>query len=152
MACSIPRRNCADRHFLFDRVVKTTERSDVRGVFDHAVSLRVCCGSRRLGFYRFRKVARLHSSKPWHGSFDGLHLLEITCSRPHEEPCANDWRSWLGGASAHHSRNIFAKNIPVCGGRCSGYEYMVTHVSMSTANLYSAARPINDFDLILTTT
>ena len=31
----------------------------------------------RLSLSGFRKVARLHSSKPWHESFDGLHLLEI---------------------------------------------------------------------------
>ena len=34
--------------------------------------------------------------KPWHESFDGLHLVEIKCA-PHEEPRGNDWRSWLGG-------------------------------------------------------
>ena len=25
----------------------------------------------------FRKVSRLHGPEPWHGSFDGLHLVEI---------------------------------------------------------------------------
>ena len=61
MPCSIPGRNRVDRHFLFDRVVITTERSDAR-----------------LGFSGFRKVARRHGSKPWHESFDGLYLLEFT--------------------------------------------------------------------------
>jgi len=42
--CSIPGRNRVDRDFLFDRVVITTERSDARAVFGHAVSLRVRCG------------------------------------------------------------------------------------------------------------
>ena len=31
----------------------------------------------RLGLSSFRKVARLHGSKPYHGSFDGLDLFEI---------------------------------------------------------------------------
>ena len=31
----------------------------------------------RLGLSGFRKVARLHGSKPCHESFDGLHLFEI---------------------------------------------------------------------------
>ena len=31
----------------------------------------------RLGLSGFRKVACLHSSKPCHESFDGLHLFEI---------------------------------------------------------------------------
>ena len=30
-----------------------------------------------LGLSGFRKVARLHGSKPCHESFDGLHLFEI---------------------------------------------------------------------------
>ena len=30
---------------------------------------------------------------------------------PHKEAFANDWRSWLDAASAHHSRNMFAKKI-----------------------------------------
>ena len=44
---------------------------------NHAVLLRVCCGSRRLGFFCFRKLACLHSPKPWHESSDSLYLLEI---------------------------------------------------------------------------
>ena len=31
----------------------------------------------RLGLSGFRKVARLYGSKPWHESFDGLHLVKI---------------------------------------------------------------------------
>ena len=76
-------------------------------------------------------LAHLHSPKPWHGSFDGLCLLKIMCTWPHKGPHTNDWRLWLSRASAHHSRNIFfAKNIPVCGGRGSGYEWslMCLHV------------------------
>ena len=52
-------------------------------------------------------------------------------------------------ASTHHSRSMLAKNVPVCGGRCSGDEWSLMHlfvflqVLMSTADLYSAARPIN---------
>ena len=34
----------------------------------------------RLGLSGFRKLARLHGSKPCHESFDGLHLFEITCT------------------------------------------------------------------------
>ena len=34
----------------------------------------------RLGLSGFRKVARLHGSKPWHESFDGVHLIEIKCT------------------------------------------------------------------------
>ena len=30
----------------------------------------------RLGLSGFRKVVRLHGSKPWHESTDSLHLLE----------------------------------------------------------------------------
>ena len=50
------------------------------GVFGHAVLLRVRRGSRRLGFFRFRKLARLHGPKPWHESFAGLYLIEIKCT------------------------------------------------------------------------
>ena len=32
----------------------------------------------RLGLSGFRKLARLHGPKPYHGSFDSLHLFEIT--------------------------------------------------------------------------
>ena len=71
----------------------------------------------RLGLSGFRKVARLHGPKPCHESFDGLYLFEIKYTPAHEGPRGNDWRSWLGGASAH-SRHILAKN-------CSGLWWQV---------------------------
>ena len=38
----------------------------------------VCAvGAVCLSLSGFRKVVHLHSSKPWHESFDGLHLFEI---------------------------------------------------------------------------
>ena len=76
----------------------------------------------RLGLSGFRKLAHLHGPKPCHGSFDGLHLFEIKYTPTKGHVGTTGARGSAGPAHTMHSRNIFAKNVPVCGGRCSGYE------------------------------
>ena len=75
-----------------------------------------------LGFYHLRKVARLHGPKPRHEGFDGLDLVEIKCT-PQSKRLALVAR-WAG---ALNSRNILARNISVCGGRCSAHEWSLMH-------------------------
>ena len=64
----------------------------------------------RLGWSGFRKVARLHSSKPWHESSDILNLFEIkyTPTKSHMG------RTGARGLAGHTTAETFLlKNIPV---------------------------------------
>ena len=88
----------------------------------------------RLGFSSLRKVAHLHGPKPWHESFDGLHLVEIKYT-PQLKRLALEARR----AGALHSRNILAQNISVCGGRRSAHEWPLMHPFVFLQSLISTA-------------